>query len=67
MKIPGITSTNIHWVKDIDETPNIPTLILCHEFFDALPIYQFEFREKKWKERHVAMDDQGDLRVVLSP
>lgn len=58
-----------HWAaKDVpgDE----PALFVAHEFFDALPVHQFQYTERGWCERMVDVDTSPDaphhLRFVLS-
>ncbi|CAN6596850.1 hypothetical protein TRVA0_001S03422 [Trichomonascus vanleenenianus] len=45
--------TPIYWyesARDIPTEDNVPTFIVAHEFFDALPIFQFEHTENGWRE-----------------
>ncbi|MDR3514625.1 MAG: SAM-dependent methyltransferase [Azospirillaceae bacterium] len=52
-----------HW----DQVPDdAPTLVIANEFFDALPIRQFQQTEQGWAERCVAADAEGPgLRLIL--
>jgi SAM-dependent MidA family methyltransferase len=45
-----------------------PGVIIAHELFDALPVYQFVYRDEQWLERCVTVSD-GRLRIeeVSSP
>lgn len=45
----------IYWYENIKEVTrkNVPTFIVAHEFFDALPIVQFENTDSGWRERLV--------------
>lgn len=55
------------WHAAVDGLPALPCLIVANEFFDALPIRQFEYRNGKWHERMVvSCADQG-LRLALAP
>jgi SAM-dependent MidA family methyltransferase len=46
-----------HWHDSIDTLPDDrPLLIIANEFFDALPIRQFERTARGWRERMVASD-----------
>ena len=38
----------------------LPTLVLCQEFIDALPVHVFEKTEKGWRERMVDMATEDD-------
>ena len=48
----------LHWISDTQEWPKGPTLFLANEFFDALPIRQFEKMENTWKERCIGLDGE---------
>ncbi len=54
---------NPEWINGIGEISNkkCPVIVLANEFFDALPIRQFQFRDNKWREREVGLD--GDELV----
>lgn len=48
-----IWGNKIRWVyseKDLDNNENITNYIVCHEFFDALPIKSFLKKDNVWKE-----------------
>ena len=47
------------WHDTVDTLPEIPLIVIANEFFDALPIHQFEFTEHGWLERRVRFDQQG--------
>jgi NADH dehydrogenase [ubiquinone] 1 alpha subcomplex assembly factor 7 len=51
------------WNASLEEVPPGPLLLIANEFFDALPIHQFERRPEGWRERVVAVE--GD-RLVFS-
>ena len=42
--------------EDIPTRANVPAIVIGNEFFDALPIRQFERGEKGWAERLVGVD-----------
>lgn len=70
----GTTSTGlpISWYRRIDDVPKGFSIILAHEFFDALPIHKFQKTERGWREVMVDIDpDAPDavdkLRFVLLP
>jgi len=54
-----------HWHDDLSTVPDGPTLLVANEFFDALPIHQFEKHDNKWCERRVNSKD-GSLNLVLT-
>ena len=56
----------ITWHVSIDTLPAKPALILANEFFDALPIRQYQKEAQGWHERLVGLDDDGALILGLS-
>eukprot|EP00940_MAST-03C_sp_MAST-3C-sp2_P001818 g1818.t1 len=60
------------WHSTFDEVPSgAPTILIAQELLDALPVHQFEYTEKGWRERLVDIDldrtDGRDFRFVLAP
>ncbi|MBA4118107.1 MAG: methyltransferase [Candidatus Puniceispirillum sp.] len=52
------------WFETIEDAlldTNLPLFLLANEYFDALPIRQFEMTPEDWRERGVALDDEGRL------
>jgi len=58
----------IRWHETLDQVPEGPMILIANEFFDALPIRQFQRVGTGWAERLVALspDEQG-FSFVLSP
>jgi len=55
------------WHESLETVPEGPCLILANEFFDALPIRQFERAPEGWRERLVGLAENGrDLAFALS-
>jgi NADH dehydrogenase [ubiquinone] 1 alpha subcomplex assembly factor 7 len=54
-----------HYLDDPGTLPALPTFIVANEFFDALPVRQFENTEQGWRERLVTVDGD-ELEFVLS-
>ncbi len=48
-----------HWIERPQELPDQPLFLLANEFFDALPVHQFERGEKGWHERLVGATETG--------
>ena len=48
------------WHDRIETVPRGPVLVIANEFFDALPIRQFERIGDSWRERVVALDPASD-------
>ncbi|SCA57041.1 conserved hypothetical protein [Candidatus Terasakiella magnetica] len=56
----------VSWHENFSDIPEGPALFIANEFFDALPIRQFEKGEKGWAERFVDIEPEGEgLRFVL--
>ena len=54
------SSLPVTWHSDLDTLPEHPILFVANEFFDALPIEQFEATENGWMRRYVQVgSDQG--------
>jgi NADH dehydrogenase [ubiquinone] 1 alpha subcomplex assembly factor 7 len=47
------------WHDDLAAVPDGPMLLIANEFFDALPIHQYEKRDGKWGERAIGRDGPG--------
>lgn len=55
------------WLDDLSEAPEGPTLIVANEFFDCMPIRQYERGKAAWRERLVGLDRTGErLALMLS-
>lgn len=62
----------VRWHRSLDDVKGeAPALYIAHEFFDALPVHQFQRTGRGWRERLVDVaQDPGDphhLRLVLAP
>jgi len=57
----------IHWHNTVDAIPAGPAIIVANEFFDALPIRQFQWRDKRWNERVIGLNGDGKLAFGLQP
>ena len=54
------------WHDRLEDVPeDAPMILLANEFFDAIPIRQFEFRGGAWHERVVGLDAAGQLSIGL--
>lgn len=56
----------IFWHVDLESLPNGPLIVIANEFFDALPIQQFQLTTNGWCERLVSMDE-SDFKITLGP
>ncbi|CAG8730281.1 6734_t:CDS:2, partial [Acaulospora morrowiae] len=48
------------WRDSIEEIPGRWSIIVSHEFFDAMPIHRFELKKNGWHEIIVDVDDSED-------
>lgn len=55
------------WYAAAEEIPPGPLLAVANEFFDALPIRQFQRDHGAWRERVVGLDTEGRLAFGLGP
>lgn len=54
------------WADHLSDVPHMPLFLIANEFFDALPIRQFEIRDGALCERVVGLDGSA-LALGLSP
>ncbi|KAI9337789.1 S-adenosyl-L-methionine-dependent methyltransferase [Obelidium mucronatum] len=62
----------IHWHDALESVEQgIPILLVAHEFFDAMPVYQFQMAPDGWREVMVDLDESPssphNFRFILSP
>ena len=57
---------NAQWHSALDTIPHSDFIMIGNEFFDALPIHQYEKNEDKWHEKMVSVID-GKLTPTLGP
>lgn len=58
----------VTWHDGLDGIPDGPLLVIANEFFDALPIRQFQKAGDAWRERTIGADPEGEgLRFALAP
>ncbi|MGB3148245.1 MAG: SAM-dependent methyltransferase, partial [Paracoccaceae bacterium] len=53
----------VQWCARPEDLPAAPLFLVANEFFDALPICQFQRREEGWAERLVGVDN-GALQPI---
>ena len=54
----------LHWHASMASLPRDPALIIANEFFDALPIRQWQRTGGQWFERRIAARDDGALFFI---
>jgi NADH dehydrogenase [ubiquinone] 1 alpha subcomplex assembly factor 7 len=63
----GPSKMAVHWHGAIEDIPKGPAIFIANEFFDALPIRQFQWTDKQWTERMVGLSAEGALTFGLAP
>lgn len=63
----GITTNGIpiNWYRKYEDVPKAFTLLIAHEFFDALPIHKFQKTDKGYREVLIDIDEEH-FRYVLA-
>lgn len=63
-----LTGVKVFWYNRIEDVPNEFSIVLAHEFFDALPIHKLQRDGGVWKEILIDNDpvDKEKFRFVLS-
>ena len=66
LKRTGVHKSFLNWFSLIDylPRPSKPNIFICNEFFDALPIQQFERTESGWVEILIDVNDDDTLRYT---
>jgi NADH dehydrogenase [ubiquinone] 1 alpha subcomplex assembly factor 7 len=57
---------DVLWHDTVESLPAMPCYIIANEFFDALPIQQFENRAGRWFQRCIGYGE-GKLKMGLVP
>lgn len=56
---------DVAWHESMANVPEGPMLLVANEFFDAVPIRQFEKRHGKWLERCIGAEGMGFMPAAL--
>ncbi|KAM7268271.1 hypothetical protein ACFE04_010437 [Oxalis oulophora] len=66
--ISQLAGTPVSWHTTLEQVPSgVPTIIIAHEFFDALPVHQFQRASRGWCEKMVDVAEDSSFRFILSP
>ncbi|GAU39975.1 hypothetical protein TSUD_61650 [Trifolium subterraneum] len=66
--VSTLVGTPVSWHATLEQVPSgSPTIIIAHEFFDALPVHQFQKASRGWCEKMVDVAEDSSLHFVLSP
>jgi NADH dehydrogenase [ubiquinone] 1 alpha subcomplex assembly factor 7 len=55
------------WHDRIEDIPRGPAIVIANEFFDALPVHQFEWADGHWSERVIGLTAEGALGFGRRP
>lgn len=68
MQRQALAGRDANWHRSLDDVPDGPILLIANEFFDALPVRQFEMTGEGWRERMVGLDqDSETFQLGLAP
>ncbi|CDP17581.1 unnamed protein product [Coffea canephora] len=66
--VSTMTGSPVSWHATMEEVPTgLPTIIVAHEFYDALPVHQFQRASHGWHEKMIDVDENSSFHFVLSP
>ncbi|KAN0113582.1 DUF185 domain containing protein [Russula decolorans] len=66
----GKSSLELHWhdsIEDIPTTDGVYTMLVAHEFFDALPFHLVEKSHQGWKEVLITSTPDPAAKTILRP
>lgn len=63
----ALAGARVTWQASTADLPDVPTILVANEFFDALPIRQFVITAAGWSERVVGLTEDGALALGLQP
>ncbi len=52
-----LANHDVTWVEGIDNLPDTPIFLVANEFFDALPIQQYQRNPNGWSERRISASE----------
>ncbi|KAI4351590.1 hypothetical protein L6164_005936 [Bauhinia variegata] len=66
--VSSLAGTPVSWHAALEQVPSaLPSIIIAHEFFDALPVHQFQRTSRGWCEKMIDVAEDSSFRFVLSP
>ncbi|KAJ7970946.1 Protein arginine methyltransferase NDUFAF7 [Quillaja saponaria] len=66
--VSSLCGAPVSWHATLEQVPSgLPTIFIAHEFFDALPVHQFQRASRGWCEKMVDVTEDSLFRLVLSP
>lgn len=55
--ISRVHDLGLRWIEAAGDLPEQPLFLVANEFFDALPIHQYQFVKSGWHERLIGVQD----------
>ncbi|KAL4195609.1 hypothetical protein AMTRI_Chr05g65530 [Amborella trichopoda] len=69
--VSALSGAPVSWHVDLELVPlGLPSIIIAHEFYDALPVHQFQKTPRGWCEKLIDVEEEestAGFRFVLSP
>jgi NADH dehydrogenase [ubiquinone] 1 alpha subcomplex assembly factor 7 len=63
----ALAGYTVDWAPSVQDLPDGPLYLIANEFFDALPIRQFQRSGEGWRERMVGLSEGDRLGFGLGP
>ena len=63
-KVENKILKKIKWIKNLNDIPEIPFVLIANEFFDALPIKQIQLTEIGWRERMLNYNEDKKIFFI---
>ncbi len=60
-----IKEKNVNWLNNLDKIKNGPTLFFGNEFFDSIPIKQFEKKNNQIYEKYIQLNKNSSFKLIL--
>tara|TARA_B100001250_G_C19768230_1_gene775827 strand:- start:637 stop:1680 length:1044 start_codon:yes stop_codon:yes gene_type:complete len=61
----NLKEKKISWLKNFNKIKTGPVLFIGNEFFDSIPIKQFEKKQKKIYEKYLKIDKHSNYKIIL--
>ena len=66
LKIENKILQKIKWIKNLNDIPETPFVLIANEFFDALPIKQIQLTKIGWRERMLNYNKKKSFFISYS-
>ncbi len=61
----NLKKINVKWIERLEELPDKKMICFSNEFFDALPIRQFTFKNQKLFEKKISLNRENEFKFEL--